>query len=70
MFSFVGDTILDPFMGTGTTNLAAAVSGRNSVGLDIDPEYLAFADARLRKETFRLFLPAEIDLDAGLSKGS
>lgn len=70
MFSFVGDTVLDPFMGTGTTNLAAAVSGRNSIGLDIDPEYLAFADARLRKETLQLFLPAEIDLNAGSSESS
>jgi modification methylase len=35
MFSFVGDTVLDPFMGTGSTNLAAARCGRNSLGIEI-----------------------------------
>ena len=35
MFSFVGDTVLDPFMGTGTTSLAASKWGRNSIGFDI-----------------------------------
>ena len=39
MFSFVGDTVLDPFMGTGTTNIAAARWGRNSIGVEVDPEY-------------------------------
>ncbi len=46
MFSFVGDTVLDPFLGTGTTALASALFGRNSVGYEIDPKY--FADARRR----------------------
>ena len=41
MFSFVGDTVLDPFAGTATTNIAAAHWGRNSIGYEIDPEYLA-----------------------------
>ncbi|MGB9465090.1 MAG: site-specific DNA-methyltransferase, partial [Candidatus Acidiferrum sp.] len=36
MFSFVGDTVLDPFMGTGTTTVAAAKWGRNSIGFEID----------------------------------
>jgi DNA modification methylase len=39
MFSFVGDTVLDPFMGTGTTNLACARWGRNSIGIELDPKY-------------------------------
>lgn len=47
MFSFVGDTVLDPFTGTGTTNLAAARWGRNSVGVEIDPVYLTMATDRL-----------------------
>ena len=51
MFSFVGDTVLDPFLGTGTTCLAAARWGRNSVGYDVDPDYLASAANRLQKET-------------------
>lgn len=40
MFSFVGDTVLDPFMGTGTTSLACAKWGRNSVGIELDVRYL------------------------------
>lgn len=39
MFSFVGDTVFDPFLGTGTTSAAAARCGRNSVGSEVDPEY-------------------------------
>lgn len=38
MFSVYGDTVLDPFLGTGTTSLAALISGRHSVGYEIDPE--------------------------------
>jgi len=49
MFSFVGDTVLDPFTGTGTTNLAAMRTGRNSIGYEIDKEYLSMAEKRLRK---------------------
>lgn len=37
MFSFVGDTILDPFMGTGTTVIAAEKWGRNSIGVEVEP---------------------------------
>ena len=47
MFSFVGDTVLDPFMGTGTTNAAAAKWGRNSVGIEVDPRYFEMAAKRL-----------------------
>ncbi len=37
MYSVKGDTVLDPFLGTGTTLFAAMASGRNSVGMEIDP---------------------------------
>lgn len=43
MFSFAGDTILDPFGGTGSTTLAAIEAGRNSVYVDVEPKYLAKA---------------------------
>lgn len=46
MFSFVGDTVLDPFMGTGTTTVAAANAGRNSIGVEIDRAYLQQAVIR------------------------
>jgi DNA modification methylase len=40
MYSLQGDTVLDPFLGTGTTSLAAIASNRNSVGYEIDPMFL------------------------------
>ena len=46
MFSFVGDTVLDPFTGTGTTSLAAAAWGRNSIGVEIDSDYYDQAKKR------------------------
>ncbi len=49
MFSFVGDTVLDPFVGTGTTMVAAARAGRNSIGVEIDPSYISLAQDRLSK---------------------
>ena len=51
MFSFVGDTVLDPFNGTGSTQVAAAACGRNSVGIEVDPVYLGMAEDRLAKGT-------------------
>ncbi len=59
MFSFVGDVVLDPFMGTGTTNVAAARWGRNSVGFEIEPLYLEEAFRRLEQEG-RLFSPIQV----------
>lgn len=55
MFSFVGDTVLDPFTGTGTTAVAASRWGRNSIGTEIDPEYFAMAKRRLEQESATLF---------------
>jgi len=55
MFSFVGDTVLDPFMGSGTTNVAAAAWGRNSIGYEIDERYFKHAVGRLNEATRGLF---------------
>lgn len=60
MFSFVGDTVLDPFMGTATTNLAAAQSGRNSIGIEIDPHYFGLSRDRLFTETADMFAKATV----------
>jgi DNA modification methylase len=54
MFSFVGDTVFDPFMGTGTTNVAAAKWGRNSIGIEVDPKYFEISAKRIERETPRL----------------
>jgi DNA modification methylase len=59
MFSFVGDTILDPFMGTGTTNAAAARWGRNSVGFEVDPHYFDMARQRVDSIAADLFSQAK-----------
>jgi modification methylase len=55
MFSFVGDTVLDPFMGTGTTNVAASEWGRNSIGVEVDEHYFAIAQRRIEEATADLF---------------
>jgi len=55
MFSFVGDTVLDPFLGTGTTAAAAAKWGRNSIGYEVDPHYFKLARDRVEQETSSLF---------------
>ena len=47
LFSFAGDTVLDPFLGTGSTSIAALLNGRNSIGNEIEPKYLDIARARL-----------------------
>jgi len=60
MFSFVGDTILDPFLGTGTTTVASAKWGRNSIGFEVDEHYLELAANRIRQETASLFSTAAI----------
>ncbi len=60
MFSFVGDTVLDPFMGTGTTTLAAAKSGRSSIGYEIDPDYFTLATRRVSDKTAGLFTASAI----------
>jgi modification methylase len=50
MFSFAKNTVLDPFVGTGTTLVAAARAGRNSIGIEIDPTYIEIARDRLSRE--------------------
>jgi DNA modification methylase len=60
MFSFVGDTVLDPFLGTGTTVAAAARWGRNSIGVEIDSHYFNLAERRVREATSSLFSESTI----------
>ncbi len=60
MFSFVGDTVLDPFLGTGTTTIAAAKWGRNSLGYEVDEHYYKLAKKRVTEETSSLFAAAKL----------
>lgn len=50
MFSFVGDTVLDPFAGTGSTSVAASRVGRNSVSIELEEEYVDIAAERMQDE--------------------
>jgi DNA modification methylase len=50
MYSFVEDNVLDPFIGSGTTTISAMASGRNSVGVEIVPEYVRIAAKRIDRQ--------------------
>lgn len=63
MFSFVGDTVFDPFLGTGTTSAAAAACGRNSIGCEVDPDYFEGCVARLQ-EALSVSRQTALDLPA------
>jgi tRNA/tmRNA/rRNA uracil-C5-methylase (TrmA/RlmC/RlmD family) len=49
MFSIQGDMILDPFLGTGTTTIAAAISARNSIGYEIDKNFAEIIERRIQE---------------------
>lgn len=59
LFTQSGDTVLDPFMGSGTTALAAIQQGRNFVGIDISKEYVELARKRTANQQIRLPSVAE-----------
>jgi modification methylase len=60
MFSFTGDTVLDPFCGSGTTMVAAMKNGRNSMGIEIDRQYCRMTAKRLKAECSGLFSSSEL----------
>ena len=62
MFSFVGDTILDPFIGTGTTARAALALGRNAIGYEINPAYIEPAALSVGAPVERAWSPRVPDL--------
>ena len=51
LFSHQGELVVDPFMGSGTTLVAARDTNRNAVGFDINPDYIALTKERLRQDT-------------------
>ncbi len=62
MFTFVGDMVLDPFLGSGTTCLAARNLGRNSVGYEINPDYCEIIQEKLGLRRALLFQDASFEL--------
>jgi site-specific DNA-methyltransferase (adenine-specific) len=69
MFAFLGETVLDPFMGSGTTSLAARNLDRSSIGYEINPEFIEIAKRKLNinqediSGTTYEFLKDEFNLD-------
>jgi len=61
MFSFWGDTVLDPFCGSGTTMVASMRCDRNSIGIEIDPEYCRMTARRLKAESSSLLYSAQLE---------
>ncbi len=61
MFSFVGDTILDPFLGSGTTTLAAKNLGRNSIGYEINKQFLPIIKEKIGIQTPNFLEDAEFE---------
>ena len=53
------NTILDPFMGSGTTGVACVQTGRNFIGIEIDPTYFAIAERRIKEAQEQLKLELE-----------
>lgn len=61
MFSFVGDTVLDPFLGSGTTSLAAKNLSRNSIGYEISPTFVPIIKNKLKISQHDIFGDATCD---------
>jgi site-specific DNA-methyltransferase (adenine-specific)/site-specific DNA-methyltransferase (cytosine-N4-specific) len=55
LFTNEGDTVLDPFMGSGTTVVVARRMGRNAIGIEIVPEYFEMVESKLQPFKFTLF---------------
>lgn len=62
MFSFVNDTILDPFLGSGTTSLSAKKLGRNSIGYEVNPDFLPFIEKKLEIQQKTIFEEADFEI--------
>jgi len=62
MFSFVNDTVLDPFLGSGTTSLASKKLERNSIGYEINPEFLPLMREKLGLEQKMIFEEADFEI--------
>ena len=78
LFTRPGDTVLDPFIGSGSTAVAALTLGRRFVGIDINPDYIALSDKRIRDLQIRLpgvgerkqsYIPSEASTNGATQPG-
>jgi DNA modification methylase len=60
MFSFAGDVVLDPFSGSGTNSIAAARTGRHSIGYEISSKYHRMSASRFHRDTGSLFWKPQV----------
>lgn len=63
MFSFTGDTVVDPFAGTGSTALAAMETGRHSINVELDPRYVAMMEQRMHQTVIGAMVMVERPAD-------
>ncbi len=63
MFTFVGETVLDPFLGSGTTTVAAILTGRNSIGYEINKEFISIIKDKVDCATQSLFNKYELIIE-------
>ena len=63
MFSFVGDTILDPFLGSGTTSVCAKNLYRNSIGIEINSEFIPIIKRKFRKDDLKESGAIELEIE-------
>ncbi len=63
LFTQPGDVVLDPFLGSGTTALAAAQLGRSYIGIELSQEYVAIAQERVSQTQLPLLVIAETSED-------
>ena len=66
MFSYVGDTVLDPFMGSGTTALAARNLGRNSIGYEINKAFRLFYEEKVAQNNRNAEMSVEYKKDSSI----
>jgi DNA modification methylase len=69
LYTYAGDLVLDPFLGSGSAAVAAVRAGRRYAGYDIDPEYVAIARARVEEEQARLRAALAADADGAEAWG-
>lgn len=65
LYTYRGDLVLDPLLGSGSTAVAAVRTGRHYVGYDLDPAYVALAEERVAAEQKRLAAEPPIELGSG-----